>query len=53
MRAAMNNDDPQLPPGIWPLETMPIICWIYSHPDGHMAETQEMAKTIIKILGFK
>lgn len=53
MRAAMNDESPQLPEGIWTLETMPTICWVYSHPDGHMAETPEMARTIIKILGFK
>lgn len=40
----------EFPLGMWKIDTYPVTCWMYSHPDGHIAETEEMAKMIIDIL---
>ena len=49
-RAALSNPDPVLPDGISHISDTPFTTWIYSHPEGHMAETPEMAEKIISVL---
>ncbi|MBD5647620.1 MAG: hypothetical protein HDQ89_08395 [Desulfovibrio sp.] len=43
----------ELPEGIHRVTDSGLTAWVYSHPDGHMAETPEMAKCILKLLGVK
>lgn len=40
-----------LPEGLHQVPDSPLTAWVYSHPDGHMAETPEMAKCLLKLLG--
>lgn len=42
-----------LPEGIHHIPDSSHSAWVYSHPDGHMAETPEMARCILKLLGVK
>lgn len=42
-----------LPEGVHQLPDSPLTTWVYSHPDGHMAESPEMARCILKLLGRK
>lgn len=43
----------ELPEGIHHIPHSSHSAWVYSHPDGHMAETPEMAKCILKLLEAK
>lgn len=51
--AALSTPKPELPEGIHHIPDSPFTTWVYSHPDGHMAETPEMAKMLIKLLRTK
>ncbi|MBD5539439.1 MAG: hypothetical protein HDQ94_05535 [Desulfovibrio sp.] len=49
----VSTPDPELPEGIHHIPDFPFTTWVYSHPDGHMAETPEMAKVLLKLLRAK
>lgn len=40
----------ELPEGVHLPPDSRAIAWVYSHPDGHMAETPEMARCVLKLL---
>lgn len=40
-----------LPEGIHRVADSPVTAWVYSHPDGHMPETPEMAEGILNLIG--
>lgn len=52
MRILMNKPEPELPEGIWNVPGTGFTGWVYSSPNGHDPETEEMAQVIIKRLGY-
>lgn len=49
VKKVMPAQEATLPEGITRIEGSPFTFWIYSHPDGHMAETPEMAEALIQM----
>lgn len=50
LRGLMNDPEPELPEGVWNIPDSGITCWLYSSPNGHEAESEEMGRLILKSL---
>lgn len=46
----LQKDKAELTDGFYKNDSSNFSFWVYTHPDGHMAETKEMARKIMKLL---